>query len=301
MIILKNINEYHIKILKGYFRRRIKRKVDWNSKKSIVIGMFYTCFQVFERIYTKIKLHNFNVLIFYLITNVFSLFVILIILPFLYFYNFEKEEEIITVVKSSNEKVYKKQLDYYHVSHLKTSDKGSINIIIDEITNYKLNFIGLTSLSIKNAGGKSQVSEAYSISHISTIYSLSDVIYEKQITYWCTFKMIDYILFSENKKIGVSVVRAFSKHEEFTSERAFILLKRKISSLLIARRVVSEMFDFDTAILHIICENNEIRNKICNELDNIKLSSVFNFIDTQLIIWISVSDIKPIFTNKLIV
>lgn len=299
MLILRKINEIHISILKGYFRRRIKRKIDWRIKKSIIVGMFYTCFQLFERIYTKIKFHNFLRLQLYLVFNIISLFCIFLIIPFVFFENFEEEKIVTTIITSKNERVYKKQLEYYNYSHLKSSNRGSISIITDNLIDKKLNFISLNSLNIKNAGGKSQVSEAYSINHISEFFNINNAIYEKQITYWCTFKMIDYILYSEKEKLGVSVVRAFSKYGEFSDERSYMLLKRKISSLLIARRVVSEIFEFNIAILHIICENLEIQNKILKALNDEKLSSVFNFIDCDLKIWISVTNFRPIFTNKL--
>ena len=300
LIILRKINEFHISILKGYFRRRIKRKINWNCKSTIIVGLFYTTFQVFERIYTKIKFHNCIALSFFFISSFASLLMLFLFIPFLYFVKDEKNEEIKKLYSSNDETLFQNELSYYHFSHnyeIKTSNP-IVDFYFDNIIIEKLENLALISLKVRNAGGKSEISEAYSINHISKIKNSNICFYERDIRYWCEFKMLDYILVNENGKIGVSVVRAFSKRNEFTYEKGLLLLQRKISGLLIAKRIVSEIFHFDTTILHIICENEEIKNILISCFSDEKLSKKSLSIDINLCIWISISSIRSIFTNK---
>ena len=103
----------------------------------------------------------------------------------------------------------------------------SQDIFIDNITLHDTKFswssAAYKSLSIENAGGNSIYSEALSIDYFVRYFSAQKFVYEKEISYWADYKMIDYLcqlpmssnVSSEaNITVGVSVSRAMNHHDQ---------------------------------------------------------------------------------------
>ena len=116
------------------------------------------------------------------------------------------------------------------------------------------------TLITENAGGKSEVSEALSINYFNERFKAKDFVLEMQIEYWMKYKMCDYICKINNQRIGVSVTRAmgYPLADDFNEQSAYILLKKKIHGLVIARSSVSKKHEFSMSVLHIWCQNQRI-------------------------------------------
>ena len=153
------------------------------------------------------------------------------------------------------------------------------------------------SREIDNAGGGSDVSEMYSIDYLMRIHDASEIIFETQVQYWITYKMVDYICTIDQQRVGVSVARAMEErhpvrvprpepdlsHGEssavapahprkqskrrrrrhpspdyFGPEAAAYLLYKKLYGLIVARNAVSDHQSFYRSILHIWCQNQRI-------------------------------------------
>lgn len=127
---------------------------------------------------------------------------------------------------------------------------------------------GIRSLEVDNAGGNSQVSEAYSIDYFcSTGMGGRDVILEKEVKYWIDYKMVDFICtMGEGKgyRVGVSVTRAmgFPSPDCFTYEDALLLITKKVRGLVVARNSVIKSQRFFVSILHVWCQSVGIATMI---------------------------------------
>jgi hypothetical protein len=149
--------------------------------------------------------------------------------------------------------------------------KGTYVVIRDEYKlPEKLKWEGRLSLQFDNAGGKSEVSEAFSIDYFNRVHKSIYTIFEKQVQYWIDYKMVDFItsiiddstdLFEEIR-IGVSVTRAMlppgKEDSDVTEEFGQELLDKKISGLIIARNGVLKQNTFFRSVLHIWCQSRKI-------------------------------------------
>lgn len=134
----------------------------------------------------------------------------------------------------------------------------------------KLKWEGRLSLQFDNAGGKSEVSEAFSIDYFNRVHKSIYTIFEKQVQYWIDYKMVDFITsiiddstdMFEEIRIGVSVTRAMlppgKENNEVTDEFGQELLDKKIRGLIIARNGVLKQNTFFHSILHIWCQSKNI-------------------------------------------
>jgi len=102
----------------------------------------------------------------------------------------------------------------------------------------------IRSLSVSNAGGRSEVSEAYSIDYFTRCFNAKEFVLEKEIEYWIDYKMLDFICSINGERIGVSVTRAFKSSfpkllgpKIFDDNEAKRLIDKKLSGLIIARNV----------------------------------------------------------------
>ena len=116
------------------------------------------------------------------------------------------------------------------------------------------------SLSVENAGGHSEISEALSIHYFVKTFGAKDVLYEKQIEYYIDYKMVDYVATIENRRVGVSVTRAMSypSPDRFTHEDALALLHKKIYGLIVSRNSVTDRHSFFKSVLHVWCQSHRI-------------------------------------------
>jgi hypothetical protein len=115
------------------------------------------------------------------------------------------------------------------------------------------------SLTIPNAGGFSNISEALSMCYMEHLYNATDFVPEKEIDYWIEYKMCDYLMTIKRVNYGVSVTRAMTHpfDTEFTYQHAVILLNKKLYGLIVARNSVNKRHRFNRSILHIWCHTRQ--------------------------------------------
>lgn len=171
-----------------------------------------------------------------------------------------------------------KGLKYYLEQDIYDKNIGTVSnntfIFTDnyQIPNYdQITIDAKNSLLIDNAGGKSDISELYSIDYFTKIYNAHNIIYEKQVVYWIDYKMVDYICTINNSRVGVSVARAmgYPSIDKFTDEMASKLLYKKLYGLIVARNGVIKSQSFYRSILHIWCQDISIANKLYNAFSNL--------------------------------
>jgi hypothetical protein len=129
------------------------------------------------------------------------------------------------------------------------------------------------SIMIENAGGKSEISELYSIDYFARLYKATDFIFEEEVQYWIRHRMVDFICTIDGLRIGVSVARAmgYPNPDNFNEESASRLLYKKLYGLIIARNAVIKSQSFYKSILHIWCQNQRIAQLLqeaFSKLDN---------------------------------
>lgn len=120
------------------------------------------------------------------------------------------------------------------------------------------------SLLVDNAGGKSAVSEAFSIYYFGWIRGATDFVFEKEVDYWISYKMVDFICTVKGKRVGVSVTRAmgFPSPNYFGYDDAVILLRKKLFGLIVARDCVMTKHSFSCSVLHVWCQTEAIANHV---------------------------------------
>lgn len=170
------------------------------------------------------------------------------------------------------------------------------------------------SLTAINAGGQSDISEAYSISHLASLLPVKKVVLEMEVSYFTRYKMVDYILCLDGKeatstglsgsqestvRVGVSVTRAqTSPYKEFTAEDAVTLLNKKLTGLVIARNTVDDDHAFFQSILHVWVPTAEVaamfQRAITNKLVDLDVLEVIGTLD----IWVTVCPADEIYTNR---
>lgn len=145
-------------------------------------------------------------------------------------------------------------------SHLENIFYDSINfspihVFSDEAKN---------SLKIENAGGRSEISEAYSIEYFVRVFGARNILYETEVEYWLEYSMVDFVCsiptMNGETKIGISVTRAmgYPGPDFFTYEQGLHLLRKKLFGLIVARNSVTKKHSFDRSILHIWCQTPRI-------------------------------------------
>lgn len=113
------------------------------------------------------------------------------------------------------------------------------------------------SITIENAGGKSEISEMYSIDYFTQMYGAKHTILEKEVNYWIDYKLVDFICTIDSHRVGVSVARAmgYPTSDKFTADMASKLLFKKLYGLIVARNAVVKEQSFFKSILHIWCQD----------------------------------------------
>jgi hypothetical protein len=159
---------------------------------------------------------------------------------------------------------------------------------------------GIRSLVVDNAGGSSEISEAWSIDLISKTLNSKECVLETEIEYTLIYGMVDYILKIDtifgHHRIGVSVTRAIcNPWEPYTWSKGVRLLNKKINGLVMSHEAISFNQSFYQSILHIWVPSKEIAAMLLCIMASPELD-VPNPSET-LDIWITVTDYTPIFTN----
>jgi hypothetical protein len=164
------------------------------------------------------------------------------------------------------------------------------------------NFVSLSktgklSLTVKNAGGNSRVSEAYSISLFEKMYKAKNFLLETQVEYWIDYKMCDFLCSIDGRRVGVSVTRAMFYEDPllFTISHSDALLNKKLEGLIISRNCVADKHTFFEAYLHIWCQTRDIA-RLCKESFDKMVARDDSY--SEVILLLTVSDCKEIYFNK---
>ena len=156
------------------------------------------------------------------------------------------------------------------------------------------------SLTIRNAGGKSDISEALSMQFFYEKFHAKNFILEMEVEYWIDYKMVDYICTLNSKRIGVSVTRAmgFPHSENFKYEDAERLLEKKLYGLIIARNCISKKHSFFHSVLHIWCQTVEIAKFLQQAFSNLDFEEYNIDIKTDISLLLTVCNQECIYQNK---
>lgn len=126
--------------------------------------------------------------------------------------------------------------------------------------------IARLSLTIPNAGGFSNCSEAFSIELIESLFNATNFVTERQVQYKYQCKKIDFLCTIDGAQVGVSVSRS-AQYKELCDEQgkytfliAYRQIKKKLDGLIVARAGITPAHFYEKSILHIFCENNFIAN-----------------------------------------
>lgn len=175
--------------------------------------------------------------------------------------------------------------DYQKLLNILNSDISPLNTINSIFTNQLLNVSladlspdAALSLTIPNAGGSSDKSEALSIDMLIKYYQAYNIILENKVPYRYVYKMVDYICSIGDIRIGVSVTRAMGHYcnltrdfdpDTYSQDDADALLAKKLKGLCLARNCVDSAYCFYTAVLHIFCQSGDIANKLMVSYKNL--------------------------------
>lgn len=294
---LSILNRINVLILRRLFNKRNKYKIKWSDNLSIRKNLILTPLQLIFEIYDNGKLNIVSVLLFVYCSLVLIHFlIVLFFIPKIGKPIFVPKRRYIEHKKkcfnfSCENSDWLKSV-YFELNCL-DNDKyiyGKNKVILyfnnfNPILKDNMGRIALNSLHYQNGGGKSEISEAWSIKILSSYFKVKNCIYEKQVCYTHKYKMVDFILETENEKIGISVTRAYS------GRNLKDLIFKKIGGLIIARRIVDKTHKFSGAILHIFCRKNSKSELISAILD----TDFENLIRGNLNILITESEYAPIF------
>lgn len=159
------------------------------------------------------------------------------------------------------------------VNNTVTAQQMSINVDKYVLNDYMVVCDeGKRSISIENAGGKSDISEMYSIDYFNQKYGATGFILEKEVDYWINYKMVDFICTINGEKVGVSVTRAmgYPTSDKFTKDSAYALLHKKIYGLIVARDSVNDPQSFYKSILHIWCQSENIASHLIDAFKDVQ-------------------------------
>lgn len=114
------------------------------------------------------------------------------------------------------------------------------------------------SLTVENAGGTSELSEALSIDLFERFFGAHSFLYEMEVTYdFYQCSIVDYRCTIGTVRVGVSVTRAMGYPDPsfFHAKDALRLLRKKLYGLIVARRGVTKAHSFYHCVLHVFCQN----------------------------------------------
>lgn len=160
----------------------------------------------------------------------------------------------------------------------------------------------LRSLAIPNAGGKSEISEAFSMQYFYERYRASHFLCEMEVSYWIHFKMVDFICTIKRKRMGVSVTRAmgYPESSDFTGEDALKLLRRKLYGLIVARNSTERKHRFFKSTLHVFCQTPEIADLVEQAFVNLDIDDFGLNVIGALYLQLTVCSHKAIYRNILV-
>lgn len=171
--------------------------------------------------------------------------------------------------------------------------------------------IGRT-ITLQNAGGSSELSEALSMYYMFLRFGAIDFIPEMEVDYMVKSNICDYIVTIANERIGVSVTRAIEYNttkstEDIHGESVFnknvtemfvqSLLYKKMLGMVHAKRTVTDSNSFRTSIIHIWCTNLDDASTIKKIYEKIVDNDIYGLFDNTYILC-SVCTSNFIYTNE---
>jgi hypothetical protein len=162
-------------------------------------------------------------------------------------------------------------------------------------------------LRVPNAGGHSEISEAYSIDLLASAFGVKECILEMEVQYTMDYKMVDYILeiptdmlvdsAGQPVRVGVSVTRAYNPRVPYTMDTAATLLQKKLSGLILSRETVVEKHQFFQSILHVWAPDKQTAEMLVRAITEHRIDlaglEVLGFLD----VWISIRNDPRIYSN----
>jgi hypothetical protein len=190
---------------------------------------------------------------------------------------------------------------------------GDVGIYVDEVQQLT-GLDGLHSdarrcMRVPNAGGHSELSEAFSIDLLATAFGVKECILEMEVQYTMDYKMVDYILAiptdvltdraGQPVRVGVSVTRAFTPRipGPYSVDTAAALLQKKLSGLIISRETVVEKHQFFQSVLHVWAPDKHTAEMLVRAVTEHRIDlaglEVLGFLD----VWISICKDPRIYKN----
>lgn len=156
------------------------------------------------------------------------------------------------------------------------------------------------SLTVDNAGGQSEYSEAISMNYFHTVLKASDMILEMEVEYWIDYKMVDYICSVSGERIGVSVARGmgFPTHLDFTDKHALALLRKKLFGLIVSRNSVVDKHSFYKSCVHILCQSQHVADTLQRVYASLDINDFGLNVKCDLVLLLTVCDSQEVYTNK---
>lgn len=157
------------------------------------------------------------------------------------------------------------------------------------------------SLTVDNAGGQSDISEAFSIDYFSSIFGADSFLLEKEVSYWIDYKMVDFICSIGGNRVGVSVTRAmgFPSADDFNEEQALRLLHKKLYGLIVARNAVEKRQAFFRSILHIWCQDDRVAKLVREAYSSFDIADYGLDIQGTVVLLLTVCPDPQLYSNFL--
>lgn len=222
------------------------------------------------------------------------------------FLDVQKSESNITELYNDGTSITTGYSNYNKIKYWLKSDISNYSFTIDKcifpcFSNVAFLDTPRRSLSIMNAGGSSEKSEALSMQYMFYRFGAIRFIPEMEVDYWIECKICDFIMNIGNENIGVSVTRAMSypSNTDFTYDNAIILLNKKLYGLVVARNCVSDKHKFFRSILHIWCSTSIAAQQIKSAYYDI-IKTDFECSYDNVYVICSICNNNFIYTNKIL-
>lgn len=128
-----------------------------------------------------------------------------------------------------------------------------------EFSRMKLSKDARTIMTLPNAGGQSEHSEALSCDVLGTMFGARLIATEMELKYWpANSKITDFSVSIRGEVFGVSVTRAMKFRGLFTEEDALRLLTKKLQGVNASTKAVLKRFRWQKQILHVWAQHKYI-------------------------------------------
>ena len=125
-------------------------------------------------------------------------------------------------------------------------------------------------MTLPNAGGRSENSEALSCDVLGTMFGARLIATEMELKYWpLNSKITDFSVSIRGEVFGVSVTRAMKYAGTFTEADAYRLLTKKLLGVNASTKAVLKRFRWQKQILHVWAEYKYIAHVLENVYESL--------------------------------